>query len=126
MKSPKKNWLEWSCFAVGLLLLASVIGYLAYDAVTLGGAPPRIEFKLGEPRPQGDRFGIAVVAENHGDQTAEAVHVEVVLKGGKEERAQFVIEHLPRHGRREGFVTFETDPRTAQSVEARALGFQLP
>jgi len=53
--------------------------------------------------------------------------VEVVLKAaGKEERGEFVIDHLPRQGTRDGFVTFTTDPRTADSVEARAAGFQMP
>jgi hypothetical protein len=52
-----------------------------------------------------------VVAENRGDETAEGVYVEVLLKGnGKEERGMSVIDRVPGKGKRRGVVTFETDP----------------
>jgi len=127
MKIPKKNWLEWSCFALALLLVAAVLGFLVRDALIAGKAPPRIEFHLGESEKHGEHFRLPVRAQNHGDQTAESVQVEVVLKtAGKEERAEFVIDHLPKHGQREGYVTFRTDPRAAENVQVRALGYQTP
>lgn len=127
MKTPQKNWLEWTCFGVGLLLVVSVLGYLVYDAMTTGHAPPRIEFQIGEADELGGRFRVPVTVLNLGDRTAESLHVEVVLKAaGKEERGEFVVDHLPRRGRRDGYVNFQTDPRKAESVEARAAGFQMP
>ncbi|MDQ3118793.1 MAG: hypothetical protein M3Q89_04385 [Verrucomicrobiota bacterium] len=127
MKAPKKNWLEWCCFALGFVLVASVLGYLTRHAATSGDAPPRIEFELGETQEDGAQFRVPVSVHNHGDQTAESVQVEVVLKGaGKEERAEFIIAQVPKHGRREGYVTFQADPRRAESVVARALGYQTP
>jgi hypothetical protein len=66
------------------------------------------------------------VAENRGDETAEGVYVEVLLKGnGKEERGMFVIDRIPEE-RRTSRSTFETDLRLAGSVEARALGYAEP
>ncbi len=127
MKTPDKNWLEWICFGVSALLVAGVIGYLTYDALTGGKTPPRIVFQL-EAQPSDDgRHVIHVIAENHGDETAEGVHVEVLLtSGGKDERAEFVIDYLPRHGTREGFVTFMNDPARAESLRARATGYARP
>jgi uncharacterized protein (TIGR02588 family) len=65
---------------------------------------------------------------NQGDETAEGVQIEVVLEsdGKEQESAQFEIAFLPRHSTREGWVTFETDPRTVDEMKARVLGFEKP
>ena len=127
MTKLEKNWLEWICFAVSLLVVISLLGYLVYTAVTSGKSPAHIELQLGPPQERGGKFFINVVAENRGEQTAEGVYVEVLLKAnGKEERGMFVIDRLPRQGIRRGIVTFETDPRLASTLEARALGYAEP
>ena len=127
MRKLEKNWLEWICFATSLLLVISLLAYLVYAAVTGANSPALIELQLSPPEERGGKFSINVVAENRGEQTAEGVYVEVLLKrDGKEERGMFVIDRLPRQGKRRGVVTFETDPRLANSVEARALGYAEP
>ena len=127
MRKLEKNWLEWICFATSLLLVISLLAYLLYAAVTGANSPALIELQLSPPQERGGKFSINVVAENRGEQTAEGVYVEVLLKrDGKEERGMFVIDRLPRQGKRRGVVTFETDPRLANSVEARALGYAEP
>jgi uncharacterized protein (TIGR02588 family) len=127
MTKLEKNWLEWICFAVSLLLVSSLLGYLIYAALTNAASPALIELQLSPPEERGGKFVIKVVAENRGNETAEGVYVEVLLKGnGKEERGMFVIDRIPRKGQRRGAVTFETDPRLASSVEARTLGYAEP
>lgn len=127
MKNIEKNWLEWIVFMVGLVLVVSVLGYLVYASSTLGDAPPSVELKLGKPQPQSKHFLIPVSVTNRGDETAEGVQIEVTLEqGGKEiENGAFEIAFLPRHSTRSGWVSFETDPRTAQ-IQARVLGFENP
>ena len=128
MKKLQKNWLEWVTFAVGFVLVVSTLGYLIYDAATVSEAPPQIEFKLGTPQSQSQQFIVPVSVKNTGDQTAENVQIEVVLESGGEEqeRGEFQIAFLPRRATREGWVTFQTDPRTASRIKARALGFEKP
>lgn len=65
---------------------------------------------------------------NRGEQTAEGVHIEVLtMRDGKEqESGEFEIAFLPRHSSRKGWVTFQTDPRTAEQIQARVLGFEKP
>ena len=127
MNNLQKNWLEWSVFAVGLVLVLGTIGYLIYDAVTLGTTPPSLEVKLGKPQQRQTQFLVPVSVTNHGDETAEGVLVEVALEsGGKEtERAEFEIAFLPRQSTREGWVTFDKDPRAAR-LKARVLGYEKP
>ena len=124
----EKNWLEWIVFAASLVLVLSTLGYLVYDGATLGESPAKIEFELGKPQPQSNHFMVPITVSNRGDETAEGVHIEVTLEsGGKEqETAEFDIAFLPRHSTREGWVTFKTDPRTVEQMQARVLGFEKP
>ena len=124
----EKNWLEWVVFAASLVLVLSTLGYLVYDGARLGNAPPNIQFQLGKPQPQLNHFIVPVSLTNQGDETAVGVQVEVVLESGgqEQESAQFEIAFLPRHSTREGWVTFETDPRTVDEMKARVLGFEKP
>lgn len=127
MKRIQKNWLEWVVFAVGLILVASTLGYLIYAGASMGDDPPRLEVRLGIPEQRQFNFIVPVAVVNHGDETAEGVRIEVVLEKGGEEKArgELDVAFLPRHATREGWVTFEQDPRTAQ-LKARVLGYQKP
>ena len=128
MKKLEKNWLEWIVFFISLILVLFTLGYIVYDGATLGETPPNIELQLGQPQPQSDRFIVPVTATNRGDETAETVQIEVTLNsdGREEETAEFEIAFLPRHSTRRGWVTFQTDPRTVEQIEARVLGFEKP
>ncbi len=128
MKKLEKNWLEWLVFAASLILVLSTLGYLVYDSATFGEAPPSIEFQLGQPQQRSNRFVVPVSVTNRGDETAQGVHIEVTLEsGGKEqENADFEIAFLPRHSTRKGWVTFKTDPRSVEQMQARVLGFEKP
>ena len=56
MTKLEKNWLEWICFAISLLLVISLLGYLLYAAVTTGKSPAHIELQLGPPQERGGKF----------------------------------------------------------------------
>jgi uncharacterized protein (TIGR02588 family) len=128
MRKLEKNWLEWIVFAASLVLVLSTLGYLVYDVATIGEVPPNIEVQLGQPQPQSNRFLVPLSVTNRGGETAQGVHVEVTLEsGGKEqESADFEIAFLPRNSTREGWVTFKTDPRSVEQMQARVLGFEKP
>jgi uncharacterized protein (TIGR02588 family) len=127
MKKIEKNWLEWIVFALSLILVLSTLGYLIYAGVSMGQQPPSIQVRLGTPEQRQFNFIVPVTVVNHGDETAEGVKIEVLLESGGEEKARGEVEipFLPRHATREGWVTFEQDPRTAQ-LKARVLGYQKP
>jgi uncharacterized protein (TIGR02588 family) len=128
MRKLEKNWVEWIVFAFGLILVAGTLTYLAYDAATLGDAPPTIEVRTGTPIERPHNFIVPVSITNHGDLTAEGVHIEVALENGGEEveRSDFDVAFLPRRATREGWVAFQTDPRAAQKINARVLGYEKP
>lgn len=123
----EKNWLEWSVFGVGLVLVAATLAYLVYDGATLGDAPPAVEVRLGTPQAGKHNFLVPLVVTNHGDKTAEGVLVEVTLEseGAAPEQSELTFAFLPRRASREGYVTFQTDPRAAR-LRARVLGYEEP
>ncbi|MBA2503304.1 MAG: hypothetical protein H0V27_10525 [Pyrinomonadaceae bacterium] len=128
MSKVEKNWLEWLVFAISLVLVAGTLGVLAYDGATMGDAPPSVEVKVGAPQERPHNFIVPVEVTNHGDETAEGVLVEVVLKQGEEERerSEFEIAFLPRRSTRQGWVAFKIDPRSVERMEARVLGYEKP
>ena len=127
MNKLQKNWFEWIVFALGLILVSSTLGYLIYAGASMGQEPPSLEVRLGTPEQRQFNFIVPVTVVNHGDETAEAVRIEVVMESGGEEKArgEFDVPFVPRHATREGWVTFEQDPSTAQ-LKARVLGYQKP
>jgi uncharacterized protein (TIGR02588 family) len=129
MRKLHKNRVEWVVFAGGLVLVLSILAYLVYDGATMGSDPPSIEVRLGAAEPRAHNFIVPVTVTNHGDETAEGVTVEVLMEsdgGGVEPaRGELTIAFLPRRARREGFVTFQQDPRAAR-LTARVLGYEKP
>ena len=127
MTKLQKNWFEWTVFALGLILVSSTLGYLIYAGASMGHEPPSLEVRLGTPEQRQFNFIVPVTVVNHGDETAEGVLIEVVMANGGEEiaRGELDVAFLPRHATRQGWVTFEQGPRTAQ-LKARVLGYQKP
>lgn len=118
--------MEWVVFALSALLIGGVVGFLLYESVIIGDAPPDIQLRVGEPEQRPGYFAVPIEARNEGDHTAQGVHVEVILRAeGKEERSDFAIQFLPRRGARQSWVTFKSDPR-AGALEARVLGYEKP
>jgi hypothetical protein len=69
----------------------------------MGDAPPDIALRLGTPERRGEGSVVPVVATNRGDETAEGIHIEVMLEtGGAGEHGEFTIAFLPRHVQRLG------------------------
>jgi len=127
-KKLEKNWFEWIVFGVSLVLVLATLCYLAYDAATMTDDPPSIEVRAGEPEQRPHNFIVPVTLTNHGDQTAEGVQIEVVLEsdGAEQERGEFTVAFLPRRSTREGWVAFQTDPRTVERIKARVVGYEKP
>lgn len=133
MNSRGKHPLEWAVFAVSLVLVLGTLGFLVYDAATGPSGPrgdtkpPEIVVRLGEAERSGGVYAVPVEVRNNGEETAEGVHVEVVLEspGRAPERAELVVAFVPRQSVRRGWVTFTANP-DAGRLTGRALGYEKP
>ena len=124
----QKNWLEWAVFFVGLVLIVSLLGYLVRDALQRTNGRPILATRIGDHVNHSDHFAVQVFVTNRGDATAEGVLVEVEMTPteGEPERAEFELQFLPSRAERKAWVTFHSDPRSAESLKARVLGYREP
>lgn len=122
-----KHPLEWIVFAVSLVLVAGALGFLAWDAVRGEDSPAALSVEIGRPEPRGNAWAVPVTIRNRGDATAEGVQVEVTLAapGAEPERAGFEAAFVPRRSKREGWVTFRSDPSRGR-LSGRVAGYETP
>ena len=127
MGKPAKNWLEWAVFAVSLVLVLGTLGFLVRQSFVIAGGPPEVIARLGPPRPAAGGFMVPVEVANTGEGTAEDVQVTVILESaeGKREESSLEIAFLPRNSRRNGWVTFRSDPSRG-SLRLGPTAFEVP
>jgi uncharacterized protein (TIGR02588 family) len=124
---PTKNRLEWTVFAIGLVLVLATLGFLVRESIVDAGGPPEVVARLGEARPSASGYLIPVEVANIGQSTAEDVLVPIFLElpGGKREEAELNIAFLPRDSKRDGWVSFRGDPRRGK-LSLGAIAFEVP
>jgi uncharacterized protein (TIGR02588 family) len=124
---PAKNWLEWSVFAVGLVLVVGTLGFLVRESLVAAGRPPEVVTRLGPPKAAAGGYMVPVEVANLGKGTAEEVQVTIVLElpDGEREEAALDIAFLPGESRRNGWVTFRSDPGRG-TLRLGPIAFEVP
>lgn len=127
MSRIAKHPLEWVIFSVSLLVVASTVGYLAWDALCGSRGPAVLAIELGRPESHSGAWAVPVTVHNRGHETAGAIRIEITLElpGSEPERAELEMAYLSRQSKREGWVTFRQDPSGGR-LSARALGYERP
>ena len=127
MSKVAKNRLEWTVFALGLVLVLATLGFLALQVVKSEAGPPDIVVRLGDPLPTRNGYLVPVRVSNIGRSTAEDVKIPVVLElpNGEREEAELDLAFLPRDSRREGYVSFREDPGRG-TLAVGAIAFEVP
>jgi uncharacterized protein (TIGR02588 family) len=127
MTKPEKNALEWSVFAVGLVLVLATLGYLVRESVVSDGGPPDVAVRLGSARPSQHGWLLPVEVANVGHTTAEDVRVaiDLALPDGTRQEAELDIAFLPPESKRQGWVSFRSDPSQG-TLTLGAIAFEVP
>lgn len=124
----EKNLLEWMVFAVSLLMVVGILGYLVYQvAVYEEGSPDLAITYVHDPAPHAPyRYFLRI--KNDGQETAEEVQIEMVLErdGEELEVSALTLPYLPKESAREGWVVFSKDPAAADTVYARVISYKKP
>jgi len=116
----QKNALEWTVFAVSLVLVGLVVVLLAREALEDADVPPRLVVTLGVPEPGLAGVRVPVTLRNDGHQTVSAVLVEVT---DGQQTAEVGFGYVPRHSTRTGGALFATPPGR---VTARVVAYEAP
>lgn len=127
MKSFQKNWLEWTVFGFGSILVTGVLVFLLYEALTYTPQPAVLAVELGAPQQVVDRYIIPFTVKNSGGETATDVQVEVALERPDQplEQVHVAIDVIPRYSSGEGWVAFRSDPGTGD-LHAHVQSFRQP
>lgn len=130
MNSPDekrtKNALEWTVFAISLILVIGTIGLLVNAALKTKPSPPRLRVESGQSETVNGRITIPIRVINDGGQVAENVDVSVTLgEGPDQQEAGFTIDFIPHQGTRKGAVSFQA---TGGPIEPKIaiLGYSTP
>lgn len=118
---------EWIVAGVGLVLVASVIGFLIYEAFTGKRLPPDVKLSVDSVVEIRSGFLVRITAVNEGGMTAEGVIVEAELRSGTEpvERSRTTIDYLPPRSEKRAGLFFTRDPRQLD-LQVRSLGYEEP
>lgn len=125
--AEKTSRLEWAVALLGLALVLGAAGYMAAYGLTGAKGPPILTIAKVSVVPTAGRHSVRFEARNAGDTTAASVQLAAELRAGDElvERAQTVIDYLPRGSRREGAFIFDHDP-AAYELDLRIEGYSEP
>lgn len=124
----QKNKLEWSVFAVSVLLLVGLVAYLTYESFVHKPSPPDLEVSYTKESSKRNPFAYKLILWNHGEETAEDVMIEASLVRNDSviERSQLQIAFSPKRSKREGWINFSTDPAQADSIDVKVMSYKRP
>lgn len=108
--APQARALEWGFGVVSGVLVALLLGYLAYQGIRTP-APPDFTLRVERIAKLGSRYHVAVEIRNIGDSTAAEVAVRGVAGGGAAaETSETVLDFMPPRSSRETVLLFDRDP----------------
>lgn len=126
-EAENPHWMEWLTGLVSAALVATLIGYVGWNAATEKMVPPEFAIEAtGMARVTGG-YRITFDIENRANTTAAAVIVRGELKRGDEslETVDVTFDYVPGESQSSGAILFDTDPGSAQ-LTLRAIGYSDP
>ena len=121
------HWVEWLTGIASAIIVAGLMGWLVYEAVTRSGEPPALSIVAGEIGRADQGFTVTFEIRNSAPTTAAAVMVagEIRDNGRVIERAEVTFDYVPAESKADGALIFENDPNGRELV-IRPTGFTDP
>jgi uncharacterized protein (TIGR02588 family) len=118
---------EWIVAAIGFMMVASVIGFLLYEAIGGDRLPPDVKLTVDSVVQTRNGYLAKITAVNEGGMTAAGVVIEGTLSRGAEpvERSWTTIDYLPPRSEQRGGLFFTRDPREFD-LQVRPSGYVEP
>lgn len=119
--------IEWAVAAVSSVIVAAMIGFLLFEAVTTSHAHPDPVASVEQVTPASDGFRLTFNARNMGQATAASVTFRATLRqdGQVVEQAEVTFDYLPARASQQGAFIFAQNPRLFD-VALRAVSYTLP
>jgi uncharacterized protein (TIGR02588 family) len=119
--------LEWIVGGIGFVIVAGVLGFLLYAAITNDNPLPDVKLSVDTVARLRNGYLVQFTAINEGGLTAQGVTVEGELRSGADvvERSETAIEFLPPGSKKSAGIFFSKDPRQFE-LKLRPLGYEEP
>lgn len=127
-KPKRYPLIEWASAAIGLMIIAIMVGLLAVEAIRdRGGVPPILEAKVAGLVASRGGYVLEIDVFNGAHATAASVQIEGVLKQGEAdvETSNASVAYVPGESHRRAAIVFTRDPRDYR-LELRVTGFERP
>ncbi|MBP1852320.1 TIGR02588 family protein [Rhizobium halophytocola] len=117
---------EWITGAVSGLLVAALIGWIGWQAVTASAEAPYFMVDGVRTTKIGDGWRVEFAVHNKANTTAAGVVVEGTLKTGETaETDQVTLDYVPGQSETTGGLMFSSDPAKA-ALKIRVAGYTEP
>ena len=115
---PGTSSIEWAVAALGAMVLAGLVLYLTYFALTREEAAPIASIEALSVAPAGSGHLVRFRVSNQANGTAAGLQVIGTLRQGDRtiEEREATIDYLPAYSSREGGLFFSEDPRHYELV----------
>lgn len=121
-----KNLLEWTVFALSIVLVGAIMVVLGLDVLRWKEGPARLEIVKGEAKVEDGQLRVPIHVANRGETVAINVNLEVAdTSSDQGETATVSFDFVPRGATRGGMVIFPPDQDPAK-LEARISGYEEP
>lgn len=126
-ETEKAHWIEWITGVVSALLVAGLLGWIGYEALTADRRPPDLTIRAERVERVGNGFRVAFEIENHAATTAAAVVVrgDLLDNGETIESVELTFDYVPAQSRSAGAIIFSHDP-DGREMRVRAAGYTEP
>lgn len=121
------HWVEWAVGIVSAILIALIIGWVGFDALTEKDQSPAFKTVITRQEPIEGGFRVEFDIENSSNRTAAAVVVRGEVRDGDRviEAAEATIDYVPRQSKASGAIIFFSNPDQRQ-VRIRSVAYSDP
>ncbi|MFC3073700.1 TIGR02588 family protein [Shinella pollutisoli] len=123
VESAEAHWVEWLAGGVSALLVAALLGWLAWDALQYRQDPPAFTVDVVSVTPESGGWRVAFEVRNTASTAAAGVEVRGTLSGG--ESADVTFDYVAARSGEKGALFFRGDPR-AGGLALAVAGYADP
>lgn len=126
-EARQPHWIEWTTGAVSAALVAMLIGWIAWDALTPEDDSPDLSVRLVDTEPRQNGYQVRFEVSNAARATAADVVVRGELRDGDQivEVVETTLDYVPMQSKASGGLIFQHAPGEL-SVRLSAIGYSEP
>lgn len=121
------HWIEWLTGLVSALLVAALLGWVGWEAVTREATPPALSIAVLVTERTAGGYRVAFDIDNTATATAAAVTVVGRLSenGRVIEENEVTFDYVAAESKSTGAILFENDP-AGRRLDIRPTGYTDP